>query len=412
MIKKLLKKYKSFASDMILNMIGFGIYIVSQQIILLPILAKNVDDTIYSSLVLYLSILNLVCNVTGGELGNVRIIRDSEYKEKKVMGDFSRIMLLIAPIITIITFPILIYLKYSAIGSVFLVLTMIMANIRLYSSCYFRLEQKYIKVIIQNLFYLVGIVVSLFVYKFTSNLYLVMFVPELVSVVYSLINSDILHMGLTKTIEMINTIKKLFQLGFVSLLTNLMSYFDKFLIYPMFGAGLVSVYYAVNSVSKIANLITNPMSNVILSWVSNAKNQDSKKKIIKLTLISNIPILLVVTVVTIPLTYIALRILYSQYMETAKILIIPISITTAFGTASALIKSVLLKYSNTNKLVATYVVYFSIFAVLAYFLSKTIGILGFTIANLISQIILWILFIILLLTAKENKKELKVKDNA
>ncbi len=412
MIKKLFNKYKNFASDMILNMIGFGIYIVSQQIILLPILAKNVDDTIYSSLVLYLSILNLVCNVTGGELGNVRIIRDSEYKEKKVMGDFSRIMLAIAPIITVITFPILIYLKYSLIGSIFLILTMLMANIRLYSSCYFRLEQKYIKVIIQNLFYLCGIVISLIVYKFTSNLYLVMFIPELVSVVYSLINSDILHMGLTKTTQMINTIKKFFQLGFVSLLTNLMSYFDKFLIYPMFGAGLVSVYYAVNSVSKIANLITNPMSNVILSWVSNAKNQDSKKKIIKLTLISNIPILLAVTIVTIPLTYIALRILYSQYMETAKVLIIPIAITTAFGTASALIKSVLLKYSNTNKLVTTYVVYFSIFAVLAYFLSKTIGILGFTIANLISQIILWILFIILLLTAKENTKELKTENDS
>ena len=42
-----LKKYKSFFSDMILNMIGFGIYIIAQQIVLLPILAKTVDDTIY-----------------------------------------------------------------------------------------------------------------------------------------------------------------------------------------------------------------------------------------------------------------------------------------------------------------------------------------------------------------------------
>lgn len=406
-----LKKYKNFFSDMILNMIGFGIYIVSQQIILLPILAKNVDDSIYSSLVLYLSILNLVCNVTGGELGNVRIIRDSEYKQKNVMGDFSRIMLVLAPIITIITFPILVYLKYSFVGSIFLILTMLMANIRLYSSCYFRLEQKYIKVIIQNLFYLCGIVISLIVYNFTQNLYLVMFIPEVVSVIYSLINSDILHMGLTKTIQMVSTIKKLFQLGFVSLLTNLMSYFDKFLIYPMFGAGLVSVYYAVNSVSKIANLITNPMSNVILSWVSNAKNQDSKKKIIKLTLISNIPILLVVTIVTIPLTYIALRILYSQYMHEAQILIIPIAITTAFGTATALIKSVLLKYSNTNKLVITYIMYFSVFGVTAYFLSKSNGILGFTIANLISQILLWSWFILLLITAKEDVNINKTQEN-
>lgn len=152
---KFLKKYKIFLSDMILNMIGFGIYIIAQQIILLPILAKTVDDTIYSSLVLYISILNVICNVTGGELGNVRLVRDSDYKEKGVIGDFTRILLTLSPIIAIITFPILIYLKYSILGSVFLVLTILMANVRLYATCFYRLEKKYNKVIIQNLFYLV-----------------------------------------------------------------------------------------------------------------------------------------------------------------------------------------------------------------------------------------------------------------
>ena len=50
-----------------------------------------------------------------------------------------------------------------------------------------------------------------------------------------------------KTIEMLNTVKKFIKLGIVSLLTNLMDYFDKFLIYPMFGAGSVAVYYVVAS---------------------------------------------------------------------------------------------------------------------------------------------------------------------
>ena len=34
-----LKKYKVFVSDMFLNMVGFAIYIIAQQILLLPILA-------------------------------------------------------------------------------------------------------------------------------------------------------------------------------------------------------------------------------------------------------------------------------------------------------------------------------------------------------------------------------------
>ena len=207
-------------------------------------------------------------------------------------------------------------------------------------------------------------------------------------------------MKLTKTIEIVNTVKKFFQLGFVSFLTNMMSYFDKFLIYPMFGPTSVAVYYAVNSMSKIASLITNPMSSVILSWVSNTKGEETKNKIIKMTLLSNIPILLGVTLITIPLTYVALKILYSQYLAESMPLILPIAISTAFGTASTLIKSVLLKYSNTNKLVFTYIVYFVIFAIAGYFLSKFYGLVGFAVANLICTVVLWLLFTILLITSR------------
>lgn len=404
-----IKKYKNFFSDMILNMIGFGIYIIAQQILLLPILAKIVDDTVYSNIVLYISILNVVCNVTGGEIGNVRLVRDSAYKEKNVHGDFTRILLSISPIITVIVFPILIYLKYSIIGSILYTLTILMANVRLYATCFYRLEQKFNKVIIQNIFYLIGIILSLILFKFIGNIYLLLFIPECVSLIYALKNSDLLIMGLKKTNEMNKTIRKFGGLGFVSLLTNLMNYFDKFLIYPMFGATSVAVYYAVNSMSKIASLITNPMSSVILSWVANSDEKKNKKKILKMTLISNIPILLVVTIITIPLTYIALRILYSQYMEDALVLIIPIAITTAFGTAATLIKSVLLKYTNTNKLVVTYIIYFAIFSLLGYNLSKSQGLIGFTVANLIAKIILWGLFIILLIISKkENQEESKI----
>ncbi len=237
------------------------------------------------------------------------------------------------------------------------------------------------------------------------NIYLLLFIPEFISIFYALKNSDILKMKLNKTIEMIKTIKKFIQLGIVSLLTNLMDYFDKFLIYPMFGATSVAIYYAVNSMSKIGNLITNPMASVILSWVSNAKEESTKNKILKATLVANIPVLIFTTVITAPLTYIALKILYSKYLTEAMILIIPISITTAFSIAATLIKSVLLKYSSTNKLVFTYFIYFIVFVVLSYILSKSNGLLGFAIANLISKILIWALFIFLLIISKKEKQE-------
>ena len=211
-------------------------------------------------------------------------------------------------------------------------------------------------------------------------------------------------MKLAKTEEMLNTVKKFFKLGLVSLLTNLMNYFDKFLIYPMFGATSVAAYYAVNSMTKITSLITNPMSSVILSWVSNSNDENSKKKIIKMTILANIPVILIVAILTAPLTYIALKILYSQYLAEALILIIPISIASGFGTAVALIKSVLLKFSDTNRLVGSYILYLLVFMIFGYTFSKSLGLMGFAVANLISKVVLWISFIILLVTAKKEEE--------
>lgn len=368
-IKKIINKYKFLFSDMILNLIGFGIYVVSQKIILLPIIAKQVNDNVYTSLTLFMSILNIFCNVTGGELGNVRLIKNNDYKDKKVIGDFSRILLLLSLLIIVIGSPILIFLKYEYKYILFFILTILMANIRLYATNFYRLEKKFLKVIIQNLIYLIGIILGLFIFNYIHEIYIVLFIPELISIIYALFNCDLIKMGLNKTTEIKSTIKKYIGLGTISLLNNIMNYCDSILIYPILGAQQVAVYYAVNSVSNITSLLTNPMSSVILSWISNAKDE-KKNKIFKITLSINIPLIIIVTLITIPLTYLSMLVLYKQYLSGITILVILISISTAFGTAGAFTKTILIKYTKTANLVGIYIMYFIVLSILGIILSK------------------------------------------
>lgn len=368
-IKNILNKYRFIFSDMILNMIGFGIYILSQKIILLPILAKQVDNGMYASLTLFISILNIFCNVTGGELGNVRLIRNNEYKKKNIIGDFSRILIALSLLISIIAFPIFIKLNYSVENIIFFILTILLANIRLYATSFYRLEKKYLKVIFQNLLYLFGIIISIFIFSYIKNISIVLLIPEVVSLIYALRNSDLIKMGLTKTSEMMNSIKKFIGLGTISLLTNMMNYFDSFLIYPILGMEQVAIYYAVNSVSNITALLTNPMSSVILSWISNAKEK-MKNKIVKMAILINIPLIIVVAIVTIPLTYGFMYILYKQYLNNIIWLIVLISISTAFGTAGAFTKTILLKFTKTSSLVRVYFLYFIILSTTGIILSR------------------------------------------
>lgn len=368
-IKKIINKYKFLFSDMILNMVGFGIYVVSQKIILLPIIAKQVNDNVYTSLTLFMSILNIFCNVTGGELGNVRLIKNNDYKDKKVIGDFSRILLILSLLIIVIGSPILIFLKYEYKYILFFILTILMANIRLYATNFYRLEKKFLKVIIQNLIYLIGIILGLFLFNYIHEIYIVLFIPELISIMYALLNCDLIKMGFKKTTEIKSTIKKYIGLGTISLLNNIMNYCDSILIYPILGAQQVAVYYAVNSVSNITSLLTNPMSSVILSWISNAKDE-KKNKIFKITLSINIPLIIIVTLITIPLTYLSMFVLYKQYLSGITILVILISISTAFGTAGAFTKTILIKYTKTANLVGIYIMYFIVLSILGIILSK------------------------------------------
>ena len=368
-IKKIINKYKFLFSDMILNMVGFGIYVVSQKIILLPIIAKQVNDNVYTSLTLFMSILNIFCNVTGGELGNVRLIKNNDYKDKKVIGDFSRILLVLSLLIIVIGSPILICLKYEYKYILFFILKILMSNIRLYATNFYRLEKKFVKVIIQNLIYLIGIILGLFVFNYIHEIYIVLFIPELISIIYALFNCDLIKMGLNKTTEIKSTIKKYIGLGTISLLNNIMNYCDSILIYPILGAQQVAVYYAVNSVSNITSLLTNPMSSVILSWISNAKDE-KKNKIFKITLSINIPLIIIVTLITIPLTYLSMFVLYKQYLSGITILVILISISTAFGTAGAFTKTILIKYTKTANLVGIYIMYFIVLSILGIILSK------------------------------------------
>lgn len=368
-IKKIINKYKFLFSDMILNMVGFGIYVVSQKIILLPIIAKQVNDNVYTSLTLFMSILNIFCNVTGGELGNVRLIKNNDYKDKKVIGDFSRILLILSLLIIVIGSPILIFLKYEYKYILFFILTILMANIRLYATNFYRLEKKFLKVIIQNLIYLIGIILGLFLFNYIHEIYIVLFIPELIAIMYALLNCDLIKMGFKKTTEIKSTIKKYIGLGTISLLNNIMNYCDSILIYPILGAQQVAVYYAVNSVSNITSLLTNPMSSVILSWISNAKDE-KKNKIFKITLSINIPLIIIVTLITIPLTYLSMFVLYKQYLSGITILVILISISTAFGTAGAFTKTILIKYTKTANLVGIYIMYFIVLSILGIILSK------------------------------------------
>lgn len=376
---------------MFFNMFSFGIYIVTQQIILMPIMARILPEGDFANIVVYISIFAIISNVLGSELGITRQINE----DKENNSNYNRILVILIPIISIISVISLKLLNYNCVDIILLTIPVILANIRLYSAAYFRLNKNFKKVLLQNIIYLIGTIIGLILFYFLGFVWLPMLVAEAFVLLYDFITTDIIKEGFKKTINIKKVWKSFIGLAFISLLVNGITYFDKILIYPILGEMAVTIYYSTNSMSKVISLITNPLHGVILSWLKGG-DINLKNKLIKLILKINIPLIIIIFILSIPLTYLSLKILYPQYIIEATSLIIPTCIALSFSTVATLIKSILLKYVENKELIKIYLAYFIIFVILAIIMSNIFGLLGFVYSNIIAKFILWLSFIILL----------------
>ena len=395
MISKI-KKHKMFIKDILLNSFSFAIYIFSQQIIFMPIMGKLLPENTFANFIIFISIFSIISNSFGCELGVVRQI-----KEDNNSSQYNYIMRWLLGSVLIVSIICLSFLKFSILETLLLSIVVSLANIRLYICSCFRMKKYFKGVMVQNILYLIGLLFGLGLFLKFKIIWIPSLIAELVSLSYSLIKSDFTLFSKKVKVEK-KTLVAFKDYSIIEFLINMMTYFDKILIYPILGTNAVNVYYATTTMSKMVSLISNPLHSVLLSWIKN----DGKSKDGILTIVFKycFSLILLISIITIPLTYIAVRLLYNSYLNDSLLIIIPISIGAGFAFATSFIKAVILKYIDSKKTLSSYIKYFISFIILSIILSKFYGLMGFALANMLSRVILFVLFIEVL---KRIKKEVK-----
>lgn len=399
---------RRFINDVALNSIAFAIYIGGQQIILLPVMARELDSTAFSLLVIFISIFSIITNSIGSELGIIRQIKnESDYKKKVDTDCYNRMLLYMLPIIVIPTVATLGIYGYSLVYVLFFSIIVVMGNIRLYLLGFFRLKKEFKQVVFQNLFYVVGSFFGLLMFVYFKTLFLPFLFGELFAIFYSINKTDFFRRRkfcikqIKSDIELLG--KSFFDFVAMSFTSNFIAYFDKLIIYPILGSASVSIYYAANSMGKAVTLITNPIYGVVISWLG-ALDSKNKKNIIMTAIKANIPMILIVGILNWPITYIALKILYPQYFQEAMEIVWIICAVVGISVACNFIKGILLKFYNSRAILMCYISYFLIFILLSFPLSYLYGLKGFVLAKLIASIEQWIVFIFLLYKCNSIEK--------
>lgn len=407
-IRTFFYKDKLFFKDTFLNMMAFTIYICSQQIVLLPALSKLLDENSYANIILFITILNVFCNVLGGQLGVTHQLQKSEYngKEEEERSDFY-ILMLLASLLVVICFPIILnLLNYDVLSIVFMTITVLVSNFRMYIRYFFRLNSTYKNTIIQNIAYFIGVCCGLFTFKFIQISWLPLFLGEIFALTYTIFIIPHKKIKIHKSKIFSNTLKRYSGLGSADALTNMVNLIDKLLVYPLLGAYSLAVYNAGTATSKVAALVMNPLNEVILVKLSKAKDKGASsllRTVITFSFISSA----VLFVILIPIIYGLSFILYRQYLQDIKGIIVLLSIGCAVGTTSSVMKNFILRYANPKQLGICYLINLVIIVVCGLYGARMYGLLGFAFAMVIGHVELWISFVVVLFRYSNREENIE-----
>jgi len=400
-MKKIIKVLKSnsiFFKDATLNVIAFAIYICSQQLFLLPILARLLEDEDYAILIVVINLMNAFCNVLGGQLGVTHQLVKDDYCECKEneRGDFFFIMLIASIGMVVCLFAILVFLDLKVIDIVVFCIIAVISNFRLYIRYYFRINSIYKNTIWQNVFYLFGVLCGLPVVKILNIMWLPLLLGEGFACVYTLCVIPMKSIRIRKSNYIKKVIKRYAGLGVADAMTNIVTLVDKLLVYPLLGSYTLAVYNAGSSTSKVTALIMNPLNEVLLVKLSKAK-EEGISKLLKVIIITSFLVSAVMFVIFIPIIYVFSYLLYNQYLSDINSIIYLLSIRCSVGITVSIMKSFIIRYAKSSQLAGCYALNLLILGLGGYIGADKAGLFGFAVATVIAQIGLWLSYIVILI---------------
>lgn len=269
---------KTILLDSVLSIIAFAIPVCAQQLFVMPVLANRFPDYIYGNLVTQIAIINYFPASFGYDLGRVRLLTQNNYCQHEHHYDF-RVLFILGCLLNSLCVTVASF-GFGIISGAQETFVIVLLNILYLTQAYliteYRIFLDYKNLIVNNLFFVLGYGVGALVTLKTNSWPWMFIFGTSFSILCSLhyvryaplkYKAKKLHLG--------EASKMLLALVVASLL-GAFGYMDKLIIHPILGATAVAVYYAASVIGKITSMLTNPLSNLMISYFSKETNASIK----------------------------------------------------------------------------------------------------------------------------------------
>lgn len=374
--------------DVALNSISAVMPIAILQIVILPAMGRYLGENPYGLVLALVSLISLIALPLGNALNNTRLLKNIDYSENSLQGDFNIILLCSFMLnILLVALGCLYYLHGGAPLDTLLVVAIACLNLlREYFVVAFRLELNYKAILLNNTYLCVGYLVGLILFLYFIPCWqLIYLCGGALSLLY-VINRQTLHREPLRLTDLFrDTLKMDAILVFTSFLGTIASYADKLVILPLLGSAAVSVYFSASIFSKIISITVTPISGVLLSYLPKIKCF-STKNLFMLVLVTTV-FGLIGTVVCIWMSGPVLRCLYPGWAERSMELVPMLTLSGVFLAISSIVNPFVLRFCKISLQILISAVDAILYLVCAYMFYSYLGLVGFCYGVLVSSIL-------------------------
>lgn len=380
-------------SNFIINILAFAIFMLAQQIVIMPQILKISGENIFADTVLLFTLVNIFLYLSVYSIGNTYLIKANLYKkENKSLSDFNLIVLLIIAVICILT---IVSILFAVIPfySIIVGAAAAISVLRVWSEFQYRYENNYQKILLQNFLYLLGSL-AIFIdysYKFYNIPFIYFLIAEITALIAYAEKALTIFNKIVLSKEFKNTCITFWNISLQTATGNIASYFDRFFLYPVFGAFTLNFYYAVTLASKTVYLFVTPVSSVLSGYLANV---DESEKIHIFRYLKNVSrkYFIILVIASLLISFVILKFLYSQYFIVGVGLLPAIAVSTALDCLTGIYLLVCRRFFNAKKLTVISLIKIIIFALCAGVIGYYFGITGVINGILVSNIITFTIY--------------------
>lgn len=398
-VSNLVKKNK-FIINSLLNIISTVIPLLVLQIVLLPLISRRIPEHEYGAALTVISLLNILPGVFAISLNNVRLLKNNLVKNNHVFNNVLFRLLIIN--IFLVLLSTVIFENRFGITTILTVFLSVIWLLREYYLVEFQLILDYNKILLNNLFLTAGYFIGYLLFYATSSWQMVYITGYIFSLFHIYYTTKINFVSATVKDEIIYIQNETFLLSGATLLIRITSYADRLILFPLMGGKVVAIYYAATILAKVISMGINPISGVMLSYLSKMKN--FSKKTLNMFIIMTSFICFIGYFVVVIISKYILVYLYPQFYHQAMELIPYTTIATLMYVFISVLNPIILKMFAMRWQMIINGSNAILYILLTLIGLKSYGIIGFCIGIMISNLIKIVQMLLLYSWGNESSK--------